>query len=272
MTDRGLFRPARTQRANGMGLAIAALLVLLSACAHAPKGSGKPAVSQVTPFSVARPGESFPGSWQALSFSKFRAPTKFELIDDSGTTVAHALSDNSSSVMMENLDLDPSEFPILTWRWKAPRLVPGANSTSRKTEDAPVRLIIAFEGDRDKLSFSDQMTFAESRALLGVDPPYATLEYTWGDGAAKESVIENGWNPRIRLLLARSGAERVGEWVNETRNIVADFRRAFGEDPGRIVSIGIHCDSDATETKSEGFFGDIRFLRHGEATQATNKP
>ena len=116
------------------------------------------------------------------------------------------------------------------------------------------------------------MTFAESRALLGTDPPYATLEYTWGDGAAKESVINNGWNPRIRLLLAQSGAERVGAWVMENRNIVEDFRRAFGEEPGRVISIGIHCDSDATATRSEGFFGDIKFLGSESAKQATIRP
>lgn len=220
---------------NGLTyLALTAILVLESGCAHVPQGNVKLAAPRVTQFSIAKPGGQFPGGWQALSFSKFRAPTKFELIDDNGSTVAHAISDNSSSVMMENLDVDPREFPFLTWRWKAPRLVPGANSTSRQTEDAPVRLIIAFDGDRDKLSFSDQMTFAESRALLGVDPPYATLEYTWGDGAAKETIIKNGWNPRIRLLLAQSGAEGVGEWVMETRNIVEDFRRAFGEDPGKF--------------------------------------
>lgn len=269
MIDRELFSLTQAQRPNGIVRPLVALLVLLSACAHGPTSNGKPAATQVTPFSVAKPGGAFPGGWQVLSFSKFRAPTKFELIDDNGTTVAHAISENSSSVMRENIDIDPREFPILSWRWKAPRLVPGANSTSRKSEDTPVRIIIAFEGDKEKLSFSDQMTFAESRALLGTDPPYATLEYTWGDGAAKESVIKNGWNPRIRLLLAQSGAERVGAWVMENRNLVEDFRRAFGEEPGRIVSIGIHCDSDATESKSEGFFGDIKFLRSGEANQAT---
>lgn len=253
-------------------LTLVMLSSLLSGCAHSPTERGKPAVSQVTPFSAAKSGNSFPGGWQPLSFSKFRALTKFELIDDHGITVAHAISENSSSVMMQKIDVDPREFQFLTWRWKAARLVPGANSTSRRTEDAPVRIIIAFEGDKEKLSFSDSMTFAESRALLGVDPPYATLEYTWGDGAAKESIIKNGWNPRIRLLLAQSGSERVGEWVVENRNIVEDFRRAFGEEPGRIVSIGIHCDSDATETKSEGFFGDIKFLRSSEVNRAaTNK-
>lgn len=253
-------------RPLAIGVAIIALF-LAGGCAHSPS-SGNPPVTQITPFSGAKPGDPFPGSWQPLLFSKFRAPTKFELIDDGGTTVAHATSENSSSVMMENIDIDPRQTPILSWRWKAPRLVPGANSTSRRTEDAPVRLIIAFDGDKDKLPFADQMTFAETRLLLGLEPPYATLEYTWGDGSAKESVIENGWNKRIRLLLARSGADQLGEWVMETRNIVEDFRRAFGEDPGRILSVGIHCDSDATETKSEGFFGDIKFLRLDEVNQS----
>ena len=220
-----------------------------------------PPVAQVTPFSSGVPGHLYPGGWQELRFSKFRAATRFDLIDDGGTTVVHATSENSSSVLMENIDIDPRKYSVLRWRWKARRLVPGANSTRRQTEDAPVRLIVAFEGDKDKLSFSDQITFAETRALLGLEPPYATLEYVWGNGALKETVVENGWNARIRLLLVESGDERLGDWVTETRNVVEDYRRAFGEDPGRIISIGIHCDSDATQSTSEGYFGDIKFFR-----------
>ena len=242
-----------------------ALVLLQSGCAHKPMAG--PVSAQVTSFSKAAPGAAFPGGWQPLTFSKFRTPTKFELVDDGGTTVVHATSENASSVLLENINVDPRDYPVLRWRWKAPRLVPGANSTSRRTEDAPVRLIIAFEGDNSKLPFGDKMTFAETRLLLGVEPPYATLEYVWGDGAAKESIIKNGWNERIRLLLVESGADKIGDWVLETRNIREDFNRAFGEEPGRILSIGIHSDSDATDTRSEGYFGDIIFLRAEESAQ-----
>ena len=241
------------------------LIASLAGCAHKPTAG--PVSAQVTLFSKAAPGAAFPGGWQPLTFSKFRAPTKFELVDDGGTTVVHATSENASSVLLENINVDPRDYPVLRWRWKAPCLVPGANSTSRRTEDAPVRLIIAFEGDNSKLPFGDKMTFAETRLLLGTEPPYATLEYVWGDGAAKESVIENGWNGRIRLLLVESGAEKIGDWVTETRNIVEDFRRVFKEEPGRIISIGIHSDSDATDTRSEGYFGDITFLRSDESAR-----
>ncbi|MDQ3260707.1 MAG: DUF3047 domain-containing protein [Burkholderiales bacterium] len=249
---------------------VLALVAIQTGCALAPKDIGRPAVTKVTPFSAAMPGGPFPGGWQELRFSKFRTPTLFELFNDGGTTVVRATSENSSSALVESIDVDPLEYPVLHWRWKAPRLVPGANTTRRKTEDAPVRLIIAFAGDKQKLSFADQMTFAETRALLGLDPPYATLEYVWGDGAAKESIVQNGWNARIRLLLVESGAKRLGKWILESRNVVEDFRRAFGEEPGRITSIGIHCDSDATESRSEGYFGDIEFLRREEADRATN--
>ena len=248
------------------GFALLVLIALQSGCAHTPKAG--PAATQVTPFSKAAPGGTFPGGWQELRFSKFRAPTKFELVDDGGTTVVRATSENASSVLLENINVDTRDYPVLRWRWKAPRLVPGANSTSRRTEDAPVRLIIAFEGDNSKLPFGDKMTFAETRLLLGVEPPYATLEYVWGDGAAKESVIENGWNGRIRLLLVESGAEKIGDWVLETRNVHEDFRRVFGEEPGRILSVGIHSDSDATDTRSEGYFGDITFFRADDSARA----
>jgi len=39
-----------------------------------------------------------------------------------------------------------------------------------------------------------------------------------------------------------------------------DYRRVFGEDPGRITAIGINTDADATGEKARAYYGDIAFL------------
>ena len=41
------------------------------------------------------------------------------------------------------------------------------------------------------------------------------------------------------------------------------FKRAFGEEPPRIRSIGIMTDSDNTGGDAEAYYGDILFLRAG---------
>ena len=76
------------------------------------------------------------------------------------------------------------------------------------------------------------------KLVSGIQVPYATLEYVWGAGAPTETVVINSYTPRIRTLLVQNSPQPLNEWVTETRDVVEDFRRAFGEEPGRITARG----------------------------------
>ena len=150
--------------------------------------------------------------------------------------------------------------PILVWRWKILQPVAGADTTKRYGEDAPVRVIVSFAGDVKSLPFSEQLFFSQTKALTGIDVPYATLEYVWGTGAPKGTIVINSYTSRIRMILVESGGAPLDEWVIEVRDVVEDFRRAFGEEPGHITAIAIYTDADATRAQARGVFGDIAFL------------
>ena len=231
-------------------------VALAYGCAQAPpKGAGK-----VTAFSAASAGGGYPGAWREVTFSKFRKATKYTLIDDCGTVVVEAKADGSSSGLAEPLDIDPREYPWLTWRWKVPELIPGIDNTKRAKDDAPVRIEVSFDGDMKKVPLDDKVFFFQVKALTGLDMPYATLEYVWGDGAPQETVIPNTWTSRIRMLMLEVGSEHAGQWITETRNVVEDYRRAYGEEPGKITALAILTDTDATGEKTTGYYGDIAFM------------
>src|SRR5262249_27454558 len=107
---------------------------------------------------------------------------------------------------------------------------------------------------------------AQVKAWTGMDLPYATLEYVWGEGASKEAIIENTWTGRIRMLMVESGPDKVGQWVTETRNVYEDYERVFGEIPERITAVGIITDTDATGTKTEAYYGDIALSKSKPST------
>lgn len=60
--------------------------------------------------------------------------------------------------------------------------------------------------------------------------------------------------PIAHMIAIESGSDRIGRWISEHRDIRANYRRAFGEEPGRIDFIfehDIHCwhlKNDGTET------------------------
>jgi hypothetical protein len=141
---------------------------------------------------------------------------------------------------------------ILQWRWKTDALVPGADNRDKKREDAPLRVIVGFDGDLSTLPPSE-------KGLLLADLPYATLMYIWSDHAAVESVIPSAHTSRVKMLVVASGARGLGQWHTERRNLAADYRRAFGTAPGRVLSVAVMTDTDNTGTKAVGEYADIRF-------------
>ena len=261
---------ASSTRKQGFVWLVAVLAgALLSSCKQMPPA---PLPEHVAPFSAGRPGGAYPGGWHALGFSKFRKETHYALVDDCGTTVVEAHADGSSSGLIEMVDIDPRKYPWLIWRWKVPNALPVVDNSKREGDDAPARIDISFDGDFKNLTLEDRLWKAQVKAFTGMDLPYATLEYVWGDGAPPETIIINTWTPRIRMLMVESGAERVGQWVTEKRNVYEDFRRVFGEEPGRITTIGIITDTDATKQQAEGYYGDIAFLASEPANGASVEP
>ncbi|MES1265133.1 MAG: DUF3047 domain-containing protein, partial [Variovorax sp.] len=95
--------------------------------------------------------------------------------------------------------------------------------------------------------------------FTGYALPYATLMYVWDGQAPPESVLRYRRSDRIRYLVVESGARRAGQWLAYRRNVVEDYQRAFGSEPGRVRSVGVMTNSDDLKTHSEAWFGDLAF-------------
>src|SRR6266852_2228641 len=51
----------------------------------------------------------------------------------------------------------------------------------------------------------------------------------------------------------------IGEWRELRRNVLEDYRLAFGEEPWDIVAVGVMTDARNTNEKASAQFGDISF-------------
>jgi hypothetical protein len=96
-----------------------------------------------------------------------------------------------------------------------------------------------------------------AQMLSGQSVPYATLIYIWENRQPVGAVIGSAHTGRIKMVVAGSGRDRLGQWKQFERDYVADFERAFGERPGRLIGIGIMTDTDNTGADIEAFYGDI---------------
>lgn len=206
-----------------------------------------------------------PAGWSPLLITRTKKRTDYRLVSEAGRTILHAQAHAAASGLMQETDLDPLRYPWLQWRWKVADLLKAADNSQRDAEDSPVRIVLAFDGDKEALSFADQIMFETGKLVSGHDLPYATLMYIWENKAPVDTVINNSRTGRIKMMVAASGSAGVGRWHNFSRNIVQDYVRAFGEKPGRLIGIGVMTDTDNTEESIEAWYGDILLLAQQQA-------
>lgn len=215
---------------------------------------------QNIPLFSANPAADMPTGWAPLLITRSKKLTQYELVAEQGKTVLHARAASAASGLMHQVSIDPQQRPWLSWRWKIASLIATANNFQSATEDAPVRIVLAFAGDKDALSFSDRLMLKTAKFLSGQDLPYATLMYIWENQAPAGTVIANKRASRVQMVVAASGTDGIGQWQDYSRNIVDDYERAFGEKPGRLIGVGVLTDTDNTGETVEAWYGDIRLL------------
>ena len=244
-----------------MILVVAGLsLLLLMLFAHPSLAAETPTVLDVAKFSANQAGSGLPEGWKPLTFKKVPNPTTYELVKDGEAVVVKAVSQASASGLTKEVKIDPKEYPIVQWRWKVENVLKHSDVGRKDGDDYPARLYITFAYDSDKVSFSRKLKFKAGQVIFG-DIPIGALNYIWDSKTPVGTIVENAYTDFAQMIVVESGAEKVGTWVEESRNIYEDYKKAFGEEPSMINGVAIMSDTDNTEESAVAYYGDIQFVR-----------
>ncbi|MDQ7743523.1 DUF3047 domain-containing protein [Hydrogenophaga pseudoflava] len=181
----------------------------------------------------------------------------FEVDRRPGRAALSVSADGSVSILRKRFDKTLPEVDHIAFSWKVDGLPDDAHLGEAGKDDAPVRILLSFDGDRNKWTGRNHRMSEMSRLLTGEELPYATLMYVWANKHAPETVIVNARTDRIRKVVVESGAQQVGHWRDYQRNIRADFIRAFGEEPGPLRAVAIMTDTDNTQSSLRAWYGSM---------------
>ena len=190
---------------------------------------------------------------------KGNTPTTYRLVEQDGVVVIQADSTEGGSGLYRKIHIDPHRHPILEWRWRVPRDSGRGGPKGPSGESPPARISLAFDGDPSKLDFEDRVKLRMAKALTVNGLPYASLLYVWLNGKPAETVYSSPHTERVRHIVVESGEGRLDEWVSVRRNVLEDYKRAFGEEPGHIVGIGVMTDYGDNNAPRRAYYGDISF-------------
>lgn len=237
--------------------------------ADAPPAGGARAAAQASPraaepalprFSASVDEAAPPNGWQPWIIHPRKRKTSYRIVREAGVPVLSASASGSASGLMARVAVDPKLKPMLRWRWRVDALVPDADNGDGAREDSPVRVVLAFDGDKSALPIADRMFFERVKILSGNDLPYATLMYIWENRRPVGTVLKNPHSGRIRKVVVDSGPGELKRWRLHRRNIVEDYRRAFGAEPGRLIGVAVLTDTDNTGASVSAAYGDIELL------------
>jgi len=238
----------------------------LAGCATAPPMNVADSPWATQP--VGAPSQSVPTPWHHMTFLG-KTPTSFSYQRKDGRDAVGADARGSASMMRRVVHVQPEALGKLRFSWQVPALLPEADLALRDADDSPVRIVLAFEGDRSRFSPRNAMLNELARTLTGEEMPYATLMYVWCNQRAPGTVITNARTDRIRKLVVESGPKRLGQWLDYERDVRADFERAFGEAPGALVGVAIMSDTDNTRSKALAWYGPVTLAGQPPAPSAS---
>jgi len=213
----------------------------------------KPCTPRPLPF------EGAPVAWGHAPLSKLKKDTRYQLLTQDGRQVLQAHADGAASLYGAGFQPGRSATAWLRWSWKTDALVPGADNADRAREDAPLRVVVAFDGDASRLPMAERAQRKLAQTMTGRPPPYAALMYIWGSREAPETVIDSTHTRQIKMLVVQSGTEGLGRWHDVRRNLREDYRRAFGVAPGPVVAVAVMTDTDNTGEKADGLYAGFAF-------------
>ena len=199
-----------------------------------------------------------------LKWEIFRVPGKqpasYSYVRHEGRDAVLAKVESSGSILRHRHRIEADQLGLVRFSWNVPNVGAGANLTLPQLDDVPVRVVLAFEGDRSRLSMKNSLLSELSRLLTGEEMPFATLVYSWSRVNQPGEVVVNDRTDRIRKIVVDSGDHGYNEWRSYERDIRADYRQAFGEDPGALLSFAVFTEGEKNEGQLQAFYGPLKLV------------
>ena len=186
---------------------------------------------------VIRFGSFSESGLEGWEVKEFEGLTEYSIVKDGETNVLFADSKGTASGLVYEHKFDPSEYPVLTWRWKIGGVLEKGDSKTKQGDDYAARVYLIFP----------HWFFPKTKSI----------NYIWANKLDKEAVQANAYTGNAMMIAVESGAQKVGEWVEVRRNIVEDYKRAFGSEPPKVGAIAIMSDTDNTGESARAWYGDI---------------
>ncbi len=151
----------------------------------------------------------------------------------------------------------------LRWSWRVDQPNPATDLRSKAGDDSAVKVCLSFDLPLDRVAFFERELLRLARTRSPEPLPAATLCWVWGHAEAPGTVLPNVYSKRVRYIVLRGQADAAGRWFEETRDVAADFRAAFGDESDTVPPVSallVSGDADNTGASSLAYVAGLAGL------------
>jgi hypothetical protein len=199
--------------------------------------------------------------WRPVTFPKIPEHTQYTIENQGRESVLRAESRASASAIVYREPFSVYDYPRLRWKWKVESVYEKGDARTKEGDDYPLRIYVLFEYDPEKASLRQKFKHELGKRIFGEELPLATLVYIWANREDEEGILPSPYTPDARMFVLQRGKRNLGRWILEERNMLEDYRKAFGADPPSRATLGIMNDSDNTKEASVSYVGFIEVFK-----------
>lgn len=216
----------------------------LAACELPPPETAGRFDRKVTLFD---PAESVQQGWVEMPLVGL---TEYRLSSLNDRLSIRAVGKRSASGLVLPVEFDPNDCPVIEWSWRLEAIQESASLTEKDREDVAASLYVMF---------GDPGSFSAPR-------PVPTLRYVWTNSRQQiEDIVDSPYLPGVvRSIIIETGIVSTATWIDEKRDLLADYQAAFGGKPrDQIYAVAIFTDNDQTGEPVEAHYGAANLLCRG---------
>src|SRR4030095_6927409 len=190
-----------------------------------------------------------PPGWQKYETPGGHPAYDFTVVEDAGRRALRMRSAGDHSTIAKEVQADLTATPILAWQWRVLALPSGANLENRATSDATGHVFAVWP------RFP---AFARSRLIGYVwDPalPVGTVVPSRETSTVSFTLVGPSRNTSpVSFIVVRRGESGLGQWLDERRHVVDDYRQLFGEAATSLPVVGLSIDTNATRSATAAMY------------------
>jgi hypothetical protein len=172
----------------------------------------------------------------------FKNKVVYRIEKASDLAFVRAKAEDAASALYYQIKMDAkNKRPVVSWKWhveKFPAKKLPENLEKQDEDDFAARVYVIFPA----------FFFTNSKVL----------EYIWAEKLPMGTIGTSPYSENIKIFVLKSGAANPGEWFTENRDIIEDYRKAFGINPDYdIGALAFMTNTEHTGSSADAVYDEI---------------